>query len=111
MTTAEVNAAIAKAKGWVRYSDVAKPPYTDPTRRPWKWVDAENEEFRGDPTDDPREWSRLLEELPLPELWRCSDSGRWACRFHAATAETQNGDTLGEAVCRAYLAWMGVYDA
>lgn len=100
MTLAEVNEAIAKAKGWE--------PSTWGVEH-GKWASSDHNEstlWHHDPTDDPREWSRLLEELlsgDCPTRFVSHSLGMWS-------VSGVWGSTLGEAVCRAWFAWKGAAD-
>ena len=114
MTTAEVNAAIAKAKGWTEGFGL-------PGHPPWMDMDAmnpEREDYHRNPTDDPREWSKLMLEMLEAgiDCLFCDDGSFEASRGYpggpdAFCATALWKPSIGEAVCRTWLRWKGVSDA
>ena len=104
MTTAEVNAAIAKKKGW---------RWRGPTAcKKYQFLD-EYGGYHPNPIDDPREWANLLEEMLADESISVVITSRsfevgWT---RNGVRELFGGDlnitatATGEAVCRAWLVW------
>lgn len=101
MTIAEVNAEIAKAKGWERSS------YSAPDLM---WRDPVSRHCHNNPTDDPREWASLLEEMLAAgvDLIFTSDGLMKACKGSTGDAEAFCAvelwkPSIGDGVCRVWL--------
>lgn len=100
-TNAEVNAAIAEKKGWRK----------SPGLIHWDWC-GDDGMRHCNPTDDPREWATLMLEMLDAgiDCLFCDDGSFEASRGYTGSpdafcAASSWKPSIGEAVCRTWLAW------
>lgn len=96
MTIGELNAAIAKAKGWECTQ------YTSPGLI---WREPKTRYCHAHPTDSDAECFKLLEEIPFACVNRRADG--WECYHDEHIGPVIRYDSLHEAICRAWFEVFG----